>query len=134
MTTSALQRFALLAGGLFGLVGVALGAFGSHGLAPLLAEKGTTHSWETGSRYHLYHAIALLALAGLAQIPGVKTSALAWAARLWSTGILLFAGSLYWYAVGGPHPLVFITPLGGVALLAGWLCVVAAALKTRSPG
>jgi len=59
----------------------------------------------------------------------VSVSALTWAARLWCIGLLLFAGSLYWYAVGGPHGLVFVTPLGGVALLAGWCCVVVAGLK-----
>jgi uncharacterized membrane protein YgdD (TMEM256/DUF423 family) len=132
MTTSRLQRFALLAGGFLGLVAVALGAFGAHGLAALLAEKGTTHSWETAARYNTYHALALLALAAIAAIPGVSTTVLTWVARLWTVGTLLFAGSLYWYAVGGPHPLVFVTPVGGVVLLTGWACLVVAALKTTT--
>ena len=131
MTTSRLQRFALLAGGLLGLIAVALGAFGAHGLAAMLAEKGTTHSWETAARYNVYHALALLVLTAIAGIPGFSATLLAWAARLWTIGTLLFAGSLYWYAVGGPHPLVFVTPLGGVVLLSGWACVVIAALKGK---
>jgi uncharacterized membrane protein YgdD (TMEM256/DUF423 family) len=53
------------------------------------------------------------------------------AARCWCAGIGLFSGSLYLYAVGGPHFLVFVTPLGGVTLLAGWLMVIAAAWVTK---
>jgi uncharacterized membrane protein YgdD (TMEM256/DUF423 family) len=132
MSTSSAQRLPLLAAGLFGLTGVALGALGAHRLEALLAERGMTHAWETGARYHIGHAVALLALAALARNvePGAA-SAVAWAARFWSLGILLFSGSLYWFAVGGPHPLVFVTPLGGLALLAGWGCVLVAAWKTR---
>lgn len=132
MSTSGSQRYALLAGGLFGLTGVALGALGAHRLEATLAERGMTRAWETGSRYHLYHALALLALAAIANSSWIRGTTLDWAARLWSVGILLFSGSLYWFALGGPRPLVYVTPLGGVALLAGWCCVVLAALRSTS--
>jgi uncharacterized membrane protein YgdD (TMEM256/DUF423 family) len=138
MTHSAPQRFPLLAAGLFGLTGVALGALGAHRLEAVLAERGMTHAWETGSRYHLYHALALLAVGALGGIAvrheenPVGSKRLLWAARCWCVGILLFSGSLYWFALGGPHALVFVTPLGGLALLAGWGCVIAAAFATRT--
>lgn len=128
MTASTPQRFPLLAAGFFGLTGVALGALGAHKLQPLLADRGMAQVWETGARYHMYHAIAFLGLAALAH--GAKTatsSRLIWAARLWSLGVLCFSGSLYWYALGGPQPLVYVTPIGGLALLAGWLFVIATA-------
>ena len=56
------QRFPLLAAGLIGLVGVALGAFGAHGLQEILAARGMTHAWESAARYQLLHAVALLGL------------------------------------------------------------------------
>jgi uncharacterized membrane protein YgdD (TMEM256/DUF423 family) len=122
------SRFPLLAAGVFGLAGVALGAFGTHALANVLAAAGTTQAWETAARYQLIHAVALLG-AGVwrRMATGPTANRLDWVARCWSAGILLFSGSLYGYALGGPHPLVFVTPLGGVALLAGWLSLIAAA-------
>ncbi len=129
MTNS--QRFPLLAAGLFGVTGVALGAFGAHGLQAFLTDHGTLQTWETAARYQLIHTVALLALAAWARADasaGAGTVRMRWAARCWSAGIIFFSGSLYGYAVGGPHFLVFLTPVGGVTLLAGWLFVVAAAL------
>jgi uncharacterized membrane protein YgdD (TMEM256/DUF423 family) len=129
MSSSAAQRFPLLASGFLGLTGVGLGALGAHRLEAFLAEHGMTHAWETGARYHLFHAIALLALAGVAALPNVASGPLVWAARCWTVGVVLFSGSLYWFAVGGPHPLVYVTPAGGLALLAGWIFVIVAALS-----
>ena len=136
MSHSALQRFPLLAAGFFGLTGVALGALGAHKLEPLLDQRGMMRAWETGSRYHLMHAIALLALAALIRIaPTAATGRLLWAARCWSAGILLFSGSLYWLALLGPTPgaIVYATPLGGIALLAGWALIFAAAFTKGGP-
>ena len=127
MTTS--HRFPLLAAGLFGVTGVALGAFGAHGLQVVLAERGTAQAWETAARYQLVHTVALLAAAAwLRAGVGAGTVRLLWAARCWSAGIVLFSGSLYGFAVGGPRFLVFVTPVGGVAFLVGWLLVIAAAM------
>jgi uncharacterized membrane protein YgdD (TMEM256/DUF423 family) len=130
MSTTRDSRPVLLLAGLAGATAVALGALGAHRLEPLLAEKGMTHAWDTGSRYHLVHALALLAAAAWLRTGG--NGAVNWAARLWAVGILLFSGSLYWFALGGPHSLVYVTPLGGVALIAGWILVVAAALRDDS--
>jgi uncharacterized membrane protein YgdD (TMEM256/DUF423 family) len=132
MNTSSADRFPLLAAGIFGATGVGAGAFGAHALAARLAELGTTHAWETGARYHLFHAVALLAVAAWRRTgPAENQNAsaakrLAWAARCWTVGIVLFSGSLYGLALGGGRWLGPITPLGGVALLLGWALVIAA--------
>jgi uncharacterized membrane protein YgdD (TMEM256/DUF423 family) len=130
------QRFPLLAAGIFGATGVALGALGAHRLEPLLAERGMAHAWETGSRYHMFHAVAFLGLAALAALtpPGAAASRLRAVAWCWTVGVVLFSGSLYWLALVGPRPyaIVFATPLGGLSLLVGWVLLIAAALRTTT--
>ncbi len=123
------SRFPLLAAGLVGLTGIAFGAFGAHGLQAALAERGTTHAWESAARYQMFHAAALLgAAAWLRSATGLAARRVIWAARCWCVGVLLFSGSLYLLAAGGPRWLGPITPLGGVAFMAGWLLVALAAL------
>lgn len=126
MTTR--HRHTLLAAGFFGLTGVALGALGAHALESALTARGMARAWETAARYQLFHAPALLA-AGiwLKGAAGAAAPRLIWAARCWSTGIVLFSGSLYGLALGGPRWLGPVTPLGGVALMAGWAWLIAAA-------
>lgn len=123
---------ALAAASILGLTAVALGAFGAHALKQTLIERGMTTAWETGSRYHLVHTIAVLGVAAWLRSAADETSrALPWAVRLWCFGTLLFSGSLYWLSVGGPRWLGPITPVGGIALIAGWLLVLVAALSKR---
>jgi uncharacterized membrane protein YgdD (TMEM256/DUF423 family) len=123
------SRFPLLAAGLVGFTGIALGAFGAHGLQTALAERGTTHAWESAARYQMFHAAALLGLAAwLRSATGLAARRMTWAAHCWCAGVVLFSGSLYWLAAGGPRWLGPITPLGGVAFMAGWLLVALAAL------
>ncbi|MFI5357537.1 MAG: DUF423 domain-containing protein [Opitutales bacterium] len=123
-------RTTLLLIGLFGFTGVALGAFGAHALHETLVQRGLQHAWETAVTYQLLHTVALLGLAlGTKNDPPPQTGVLRWAARLWAVGILLFSGSLYGLALGGPAVLGPVTPLGGLALLGGWGCVIAAGLK-----
>lgn len=118
-------RLIVLAAGLLGFTGVALGAFGAHALKETLVAKGTTATWQTAVLYHLLHAVALLALAGWAgSWPNAR-----WIGLGWSLGVVLFSGSLYWLALGGPKLLGPVTPLGGLALLAGWFLVVWQALQ-----
>jgi uncharacterized membrane protein YgdD (TMEM256/DUF423 family) len=125
--------FPLFAAGLLGLTGVALGAMGAHALKAILLERGTLAAWDTAARYHLLHAAALLGLAAwLRTAAGGGARRLVWAARCWCVGVGLFSGSLYWLALGGPRWLGPVTPLGGVALMAGWLLVTMAAF-TRKP-
>ena len=124
------SRFPLLAAGFFGLTAVALGAFGAHGLEPMLTERGMTRAWETAARYHLVHSLALLAAAAwLRSATSRADRKILWAARCWSAGIVVFSGSLYALALGGPRWLGPVTPFGGIVLMLGWLFVVIASLS-----
>jgi uncharacterized membrane protein YgdD (TMEM256/DUF423 family) len=125
--------FPLLAAGVLGLTGVAIGAFGAHALKATLVERGMMQAWETGSRYHLFHAVALIGVATWTRASSGSNDArvMFWAARLWCLGIVLFSGSLYWLALGGPRWLGPVTPFGGVALMAGWLLLAVAAFSKR---
>lgn len=100
-----------------GFLGVALGAFGAHGLEGRLAANGTLDIWETAVLYHLVHAVAMFAMATRPELP-----AGAWSAFL--LGILIFSGSLYVLALTNIRWLGAITPIGGVAFLAGWAWLV----------
>jgi uncharacterized membrane protein YgdD (TMEM256/DUF423 family) len=98
-----------------GFLGVALGAFGAHGLKDVLARHATTEIWHTAVLYHLVHAVVLLVLA---QASGSTFRRGAWIAM--TVGVLIFSGSLYVLAVTGLRKLGMVTPLGGVAFLIGW--------------
>jgi uncharacterized membrane protein YgdD (TMEM256/DUF423 family) len=120
-----MQRTFLLAGALAGLVGVGFGAFGAHGLRGRLSAEMLA-VFETGVRYQMYHALALMALAALSdRLNGRLIEAAGW---LFIAGIVVFSGSLYVLAVTGVTVLGAITPIGGVAFLAGWACLVLATL------
>jgi uncharacterized membrane protein YgdD (TMEM256/DUF423 family) len=108
------------AAALFGLLGVALGAFAAHGLRGRIAEP-LLSAFQTGVLYHLLHAVALLALALYARASGASITL---PASLFSAGIVLFSGSLYALALSGITKLGTITPLGGLAFLAGWLSLL----------
>lgn len=124
--------FPLLAAGVLGLTGVALGAMGAHALKATLLERGMMQSWETAARYHIFHAVALLGLAAWARASGTESSRLLiWIARCWCLGVVFFSASIYWLALGGPRWLGPVTPVGGVALMAGWLMVSFAAFAKR---
>jgi uncharacterized membrane protein YgdD (TMEM256/DUF423 family) len=110
-------------GCVFGLLAVAAGAFGAHALrarlpADLLAV------FETGARYQMYHALALLAVALVAaRAPSSMAAAAGW---LFCAGIVLFSGSLYALALTGIRVLGAVTPLGGLCFLAGWAALALA--------
>ena len=103
-------------GALWALVGVGLGAFGAHGLRSVASEQGLAW-WETGARYHLVHAVALVLL-GLLQHHRPGGDAAGWSFLL---GSALFSGTLYAMALGAPRWLGAVTPVGGVAMMLGWL-------------
>ena len=98
---------------LLGLMAVALGAFGAHGLKDLLAHNGTVAFWEKAVFYHFIHAVMLFVLAERKPF-----AAIAW----WSffAGIILFSGSLYLLATTHLHWLRAVTPVGGLSFLIGW--------------
>jgi uncharacterized membrane protein YgdD (TMEM256/DUF423 family) len=113
MTSAAFTRIAAA----MGLLVVALGAFGAHGLKDLLAQNGTTAIWEKAVFYHFIHAVMLFVLAERKKLP-----ALPWWCFL--AGIMIFSGSLYLLAVTNTRWLGAITPFGGVSLIAGWAALL----------
>jgi len=115
-----------LCGALAGGLAVLAGAFGAHALRQRL-EPGALAVFETAARYQFYHALALLAAAWLLDRTGQPAARLA--AWLFIAGIAVFSGSLYVLALSGLHWLGAITPLGGVAFIAGWLSLALAAWR-----
>ena len=125
--------FPLFAAGILGLTGVALGAMGAHALKATLIERGMLQAWDTAAKYHLLHSAALLGAAAWVRVaPATGARLMNWTAWCWCAGVVLFSGSLYWLALGGPRWLGPVTPLGGIALMAGWLLVARAAFS-REP-
>lgn len=120
------QRLLLFAG-ILGFTGVALGAFGAHGLKAALEASGQIKNWEKAVFYQLIHAVALFALAGR---PIPSANKIGWC---WLMGVVCFSGSLYWLALGGPVKVLWpVTPLGGLALLAGWAGLIWSACRQPS--
>ncbi|MBF8778769.1 DUF423 domain-containing protein [Pseudomonas fulva] len=120
-----LRSFLMLAA-FFGFTGVALGAFAAHGLKGRLTTDYLA-IFQTGVTYQLVHALALLGVAVLsAHLPGRLVG---WAGALFVLGIVLFSGSLYLLTLSGLGRLGIITPVGGLCLLAGWLCLGLAAWR-----
>ena len=115
-------------GAWLGAAGVALGAFGAHGLkAHVPAERLAV--WDTAAKYHLIHALALLAAAWASERwPGPASTSAAW---LFVAGIVVFSGSLYALTLTGVKGLGAITPLGGICFIAGWVCLALAAMRGR---
>ncbi len=106
----------LMTGALWGCLGVGLGAFGAHGLKSVAGAQGLAW-WETAARYHLFHALALLAV-GLLQQHRPGGDLAGWCLLV---GSALFSTTLYAMALGAPRWLGAVTPLGGVTMMLGWL-------------
>jgi len=109
------SRFAAIAGALLAASGVGLGAFGAHGLKALLSVEGLGW-WQTAVQYQMWQALGLVAI-GAARLPGTRLSV--W---LLALGTLIFSGSLYLLALTGARWLGMVTPVGGVLMIAGWVC------------
>ena len=126
-----MERTFLLLSGLNGLLAVALGAFGAHGLRAGLAaaEDGARRLevWQTAASYHLTHALALGLTAYVCSRSSLSSAALS--GYLFQAGIVLFSGSLYALTLTGVKALGAITPLGGLCFLAGWAAIVWTAWK-----
>ncbi len=121
-----MDRLFFALGSLSGLLGVAAGAFGAHGLRGRVRPE-LLDVYETAVRYQLFHALALLAVGwAVTRWPGSLANAAGW---LFVAGTLLFSGSLYVLSLTGIRWLGAITPLGGVAFLAGWGCLIWTALR-----
>ena len=126
-----MSRHFLLIGSLAALVGVALGAFGTHALADRLSED-RLRPYEVGVRYQMIHALALLAVAWV--LDRWPSGAFRWAGWLFTVGIVIFSGSLYALALSGVRSLGAITPIGGLAFLGGWGFMIAGALRSPMKG
>ncbi len=122
-----MDRLFFVLGGISGGLAIALGAFGAHGLRARIAADMLS-TFETGVRYHIYHALALIAVA-YAITRWTSTGLPAVAGWLFLIGTVLFSGSLYLLALTGQRWLGAVTPLGGVAFIAGWVCLVLAAAR-----
>lgn len=126
-----MERLFFQLSGALAFVGVALGAFGAHGLRGRLAalEDGATRLgwWQTATQYLLVHALALALAAHLAaRTHGAAATVAGWA---FVVGNVLFAGSLYAMTLGGPRALGAVTPIGGLAYLVGWASLIFAARR-----
>ena len=124
-----MERLFFALGALSALVAVAAGAFGAHALRNRLVPD-MQGVYEIGARYHMYHALALLAAAwAVGRWPGGPAVAAGW---LFVAGTIVFSGSLYVLSLTGARWLGAITPVGGLALLGGWLCLAWAAWKASA--
>ncbi len=124
-----MDRKLFAAGAIVAMLGVALGAFGAHGLEGKIDARAIA-SWHTASRYQMIHALALIATA--------------WATRAWpgrapkvagicfSVGLVLFCGSLYALALGSPRAFGMVAPIGGLSFMAGWAALATAALAAKT--
>lgn len=124
--------FWLQVGAVWGFLAVALGAFGAHGLRDRLNELGQSANFQTATHYHMYCALALLAVGLLGRFGQTGTS-LAVAGWSFLIGSLIFSGTLYLMGVTGQKWLGAITPIGGVAILVGWAALAVAAGASSNP-
>jgi len=111
-----------------GMISVMLGAFGAHGLKKIISPE-MLEVYKTGVQYQFYHTFALLAVGILMHFS--ESKALKWSANLFMTGIILFSGSLYALSVSDIKILGAITPIGGVAFIAGWILLAVHVTKTK---
>ena len=122
------ERLFFVLGAVSALLAVALGAFGAHALRGRLSSEMLS-VFEVGVRYHMYHALALLAVGwASSRWPAGPVTAAGW---LFVAGTVIFSGSLYLLCLTGARWLGAVTPLGGLALLLGWAALALGAWSTR---
>ena len=124
-----IHKTGLVAGGILGFLGVALGAFGAHALKPFLIENNRLDTFELAVRYQFYHALALLATGVLTHIIG--SSRFKYATICFLLGVLFFSGSLYTLCFTGIGVWGAVTPIGGVLLLLGWSFLTVGLLEKK---
>ncbi len=123
-----MDRIFLVIGAVSGGIAVATGAFGAHGLKARVTPDMVA-VFDTGARYQMYHALALVAAAwAWSRWPGPAAT---WAGWLFVAGTVVFSGSLYALVLTGVRGLGAVTPIGGVLFLAGWAALALAALRGR---
>lgn len=117
-----------MAGAIAAALGVAIGAFGAHGLKPMLMATGRLETFETAVKYHFYHALGMLILAIWAKISGQET--MIRAGWLLLAGTCIFSGSLYALCLLQINWLGAITPIGGVLMIIGWVYAAWTAIRS----
>lgn len=125
-----MTRIFLMIASALGGISVILGAFATHSLKDTLSERAL-EIWETGTKYQMYHALALILVALLLSRLSTESTALVVAGYAFIIGVLLFSGSLYALSLSGIKWLGAITPLGGVAFIIGWSCLALAAWEFK---
>jgi len=120
----------LVLAGLNGFIAVSLGAFAAHGLKSMLGPD-LLATFQTGVQYQMYHSLALLAV-GILVLQFPAQTGLRIAGFLFLAGIIIFSGSLYVLALSGIRWLGAITPIGGVAFLAGWALLAWSMLRAQA--
>ena len=118
------EKMWVVTGGIAGFVGVALGAFGAHGLKDIISQE-MLEIYKTGVFYQLIHAVAILTI-GLFSKEKLLISA-----SFFLIGIILFSCSLFAYSLTQLKVLTFITPLGGISFLIGWLLIILNGIKMK---
>ena len=121
-----MERIFFGLGSILAGIAVGLGAFGAHGLRGILRPEDLV-TFETGVRYQMYHALALLGVAWA--VTQWETVLLEWSGWLFVLGILVFSGSLYILVLTGQRWLGAVTPLGGLALILGWVLLASAVFR-----
>lgn len=130
-----MHRKFIIVAAIFGGLGVALGAFGAHGLEKVTNDEKILQGFRTGVQYQIYHALALLAVAILYDKFSVKP--MKWAGYFLIAGVILFSGSLYlltFLKIQESSAIKFVgpvTPLGGVCFIVGWICLLVAVLRKK---
>ncbi|MGM9508901.1 DUF423 domain-containing protein [Larkinella sp. GY13] len=128
-----MPKFFLQSGAILGFLGVALGAFGAHAFRAMLELSKRSDTFETAVKYQFYHALALVAIGILLQLPAtsaVSAKYYSWAGYAYLPGVLIFSGSLYAICFTGITKFGAIAPIGGLLMLAGWALLLIGGLKS----
>lgn len=123
------QKQTLIAGALLGALGVALGAFGAHAFKSTLITNNSLETYELAVRYQFYHAFALLIIGLLMDKNDSK--ALRFSSTCMLAGVILFSGSLYALAFKTGKMVAFVTPIGGVFFIVGWVLLFLSIAKRK---
>jgi uncharacterized membrane protein YgdD (TMEM256/DUF423 family) len=124
-----MDKIFFIIGSILAGIAVATGAFGAHGLKNIVSAE-MLDTWDTAVRYQMFHALGFLALAWTVSHWPAQTNLISLGGWLFLAGVLLFSGSLYILVLSGARWLGAITPFGGVAFVAGWVCLALAAWRS----
>jgi len=122
-----MQKIFLSIASVLGVLSVAIGAFGAHGLKEILDKNGRLANFETAVKYQFYHVFAIIVVAFLMDKYSEKM--MTYAGFSFMAGILFFSGSLYILALTNVTKWGAITPIGGVLFIAGWVLMLMGILK-----